>query len=499
MAERDGLLTYRPSLPGRPTYRVTEDDAEAIAAEPSAAQRHRIAKERGLQGPVPRAKAVLVDAATGGPRKPGDMGAYSTGRYVATIDGQRIEVDPEDIITPTRSSPPTRGGLRFDYGAPAGYLAQARRQKKEASKAKPKRGRKKPKAKAPRCPPRAPGLRTTFKSSAEAAKLFYDGNALFFDHVRDPYDGLRDVFDGIEVRVGKRDKKLGHTPKGQAILQAQPADAICKTLQAIFGRTRSRRWDEVDWPLIERLGESLQPYFEPYDPSEPSRPGLYWRPFLGELDSDALAELDPDTLGQVADCESRRELGAALERLREVYAANRKCAAGCRTFASVGNATTKLVPTPTSLVTEIVPRCSFTMRRQMPSPNPVPPWTAFGVKRGSNTRGRTSSGIPNPSSSTVIQTCASRIRVRTATTWSLPGQASNALTTRLVTNCTSFPREPAMFGTSPSSSSSVARRRAPPWTIAHAASTISLTSTASGSSDFELDRLFNSRTIPPMR
>ena len=41
---------------------------------------------------MPRAKAVLVDAATGGPRKPGDMGAYSTGRYVATIDGQRIEV-----------------------------------------------------------------------------------------------------------------------------------------------------------------------------------------------------------------------------------------------------------------------------------------------------------------------------------------------------------------------------------------------------------------------
>ena len=325
--ERDGLLTYRPSLPGRPTYRVTEDDAETIAAEPSTAQRHRIAKERGLQGPVPRAKAVLVDAATGGPRKPGEMGAYSTGRYVATIDGQRIEVDPEDIIIPTRSSPPTRGGLRFDYGAPAGYLAQARQKKEKASKTKPKRGRKKPKAKAkaPRCPPRAPGLRTTFKSSTEAAKLFYDGNALFFDHVRDPYDGLRDVFDGIEVRVGKHHKKLGHTPKGQAILQAQPADAIRKTLQAIFARTRTRRWDEVDWPLIERLGESLQPYFEPYDPSEPSRPGLYWRPFLGELDPDALAELDPDTLGQVADCESRRELGAALERLREVYAANRKC------------------------------------------------------------------------------------------------------------------------------------------------------------------------------
>lgn len=320
-AERDGLVTYRPSCDGqRSTYRVTEDDAEVIAAEPSAAQRHRIAAERGLQGPVPRARAVIIDGATGAPRKSGDLGATSTGRYVATIDGQDVEVDPEDIILPTRTQPPARGGLRFDYGAPAGYIARARRLAAEAS-GPPKAPKSKPTA----CPPRAPGIRATFKSSAEAAKAFYDGNALFFDHVRDPYDGLRDAFDGIEVRSGKRHKKLGQTKKGQAILEAPPAEAIRKTLQVIFGRTRSRRWEEVDWPLIERLGEALQPYFEPCDPREPNRPGLYWRPFLGELDADALAELDPDTLARVADCESRRELAAGLERLRKTYEASRTC------------------------------------------------------------------------------------------------------------------------------------------------------------------------------
>jgi len=327
--EHDGLIVYRPSDDGRrSTVRVTADDAEAIAAEPSATERHRIAEERGLRGRVPRARAVLVDAATGARRTSGDLGALSTGRYEATIDGQRVEVDPEDVLVPTRSSPPTRGGLHFDYGAPANYLARARQQKSETAKApKSKRGRKtKSKAKkAPTCPPRAPGIRATFKSSAEAARVFYEGNAQFFDHVRDPYDGLRDVFDGIEVRAGKRHKKLGQTKKGQTILEAPPAAAIRKTLQAIFGRTRSRRWDEVDWPLIERLGDALQPYFEPYDASEPNRPGLYWRPYLGDLDADALTELEPDTLRQLADCESRRELAAALESLRETYAANHSC------------------------------------------------------------------------------------------------------------------------------------------------------------------------------
>ncbi|MCR9165528.1 MAG: DUF3560 domain-containing protein [Nannocystaceae bacterium] len=329
--EHDGLVVYRPSDDGcRSTVRVTADDAEAISAEPSVAERHRIAEERGLRGRVPRARAVLVDPATGARRVSGDLGALPTGRYEAIIDGQRVEIDSEDVLIPTRSSPPTRGGLRFDYGAPANYLARARKQKAEAEANKTKRGRKKKgkasaKAKTPSCPPRAPGIRATFSSSAEAARVFYEGNTQFFDHVRDPYDGLRDVFDGIEVRVGKRHQKLGHTKKGQAILDASPAEAIRKTLQAIFGRTRSRRWDEVDWPLIERLGEALQPYFEPYGTAEPSRSGLYWRPYLGDLDADALAELDPDTLRELADCESRRELAAALESLRETYAANRSC------------------------------------------------------------------------------------------------------------------------------------------------------------------------------
>ena len=320
--EHDGLVHYRPVSKGkRERLLLTGADAQHVAAAPTTAERQRAARQRAMTGPVPRAHAVVLDAATGAPRRARDPGAVPTGRYVASIEGQDVEVDSEDIIGPVRRS--GAGGLRFDFGAPAGYLAQAR--KKNANAPKPKRPRKPKRKTQQTCPPRAPGLRSTFRSSAEAANVFYDGNALFFEHVRDPYDGLRDVFDGIEVRAGKRHKKLGATKKGQAILEASPAEAIRKTLQVIFGRTRSRRWDEVDWPLLEHLGESLQPYFEPYDPSEPSQSGLYWRPFLGDLDAQALAELDPDTLAQVADCESRRELAAALENLRETYAAKRSC------------------------------------------------------------------------------------------------------------------------------------------------------------------------------
>ena len=61
-----------------------------------------------------------------------------------------------------------------------------------------------------------------------------------------------------------------------------------------------------------------------------------------------------------------------------------------------GNSMVKVVPTPSSLSTVIVPPCSLTMPKLMAKPRPVPCPTSLVVKKGSKIRPRSSSRMPWP-------------------------------------------------------------------------------------------------------
>ena len=69
-----------------------------------------------------------------------------------------------------------------------------------------------------------------------------------------------------------------------------------------------------------------------------------------------------------------------------------------------GSTMRTVVPLPTSLWISMVPWCSWTTRRQMASPRPVPLPSSLVVKKGSMTLSRCSAGMPTPVSANSIST-----------------------------------------------------------------------------------------------
>ena len=184
--------------------------------------------------------------ATGEPVDPSEPGTRSTGRLVAEIDGETVEIDEEDLLGHGSDPDPRKRRYRFDADSPADYPGQAQA-KKTARAAKKDSSRIQKKAKA--------GLRDTFDSATKAAALFYEHNADFFDHARDPWDGLRDWMDGIEVRAGrgKGHRKLARTEAGKRILRQKHAAVAIRQLtrgQAVLAGGRSGKeahGDRTPW------------------------------------------------------------------------------------------------------------------------------------------------------------------------------------------------------------------------------------------------------------
>lgn len=266
----------------------------------------------------PRARREYVDTASGAPVEPGPPGskdgAAPTGRIVAEVEGVRVEVDPEDVVAAEGEHPRLQ---RFDYAARGGvvdYEARAAEARAELDAAEGRRAR-------------GPRFRETFSSPREAAETFYNENAAFFDHVRDPVDGVREWMDGVEVRSGKRFRKLYDTPRGAEILARanRPRSMIIDALAYVFGQARGRRWDAVDWDQIERLEVALIEYYEAPVGDEAAVRGVYWRPVFGRPTIEQLEELSPDEQAAVLEQEAAAEVRAALEELRESYAENRGC------------------------------------------------------------------------------------------------------------------------------------------------------------------------------
>ncbi|MCX4239483.1 hypothetical protein [Paraliomyxa miuraensis] len=268
---------------------------------------------------TPLARLEYVDVATGVPTDPNEPGTLSTGRIVADIDGETVEVDEEDLIGHGTDPDPRKRRYRFDVDSPADYPGQAQAMKAARKTAEAKKGKTK-KGKGAWT-----GLRHTFDSPAEAAKIFYDHNEDFFDNVIDPWDGLRDWMDGIEVRVGKGHRKLAKLPTGQRILGEKHASrAIRGALAYIMGKARGRQWTQVPWAQIERLGEALERYFETPS-SGPAVAGIYWHPFTGKVRAEDLDAMTPEQRASLREQESAKEISEQLDELKEAYARAKDC------------------------------------------------------------------------------------------------------------------------------------------------------------------------------
>lgn len=261
----------------------------------------------------PVARLEYVDVATGSSAHPSEPGTLSTGRVLATVDGEVVEIDREDLLGRGTDADPRKRTYRFDEESPADYEAQAK-----AKKADRKKRPKKSKGAVPK------GPRKTFDSASKAAALFYDNNAAFFDHIPDPWDGLRDWMDGLEVRVGKGHRKLAQTPAGKRILGNRHASqAIRSALAYLFGGAKGRRWEAVPWDQVDRLGEALESYFQA--PSDGGQPGLTWRPFTGTVRVEDLDAMSPEQRDAIRRQEAVKEIGEQLDPLRTAYERAKEC------------------------------------------------------------------------------------------------------------------------------------------------------------------------------
>ena len=267
------------------------------------------------QLPEPTARLEYVDVVTGEPTPATEPGTRSTGRIVAEIGGETVPIDEEDLIGRGTDPNPRTRRYQYDARSPADYPGQARAKKAARATTKTKRSKKATQV----------GLRKTFDSAAKAAQVFYDHNEDFFDHVRDPWDGLRDWMDGIEVRVGVGHRKLAQTAAGKRILgERHAAKAIRKAIAYVLGRAKGRRWEQVQWFDLDRLGEALAPYYDA-PTSGTGRSDLYWRPFTGEVRAEDLDAMSPEQRASIRDQESVREIGDQLEELRPAYARAKEC------------------------------------------------------------------------------------------------------------------------------------------------------------------------------
>jgi hypothetical protein len=245
-----------------------------------------------------RARLEFVDTAVGAPVKPAPArrrasdGAAPTGRVVAELEGEEVEVPPAAVLGREGSHPREQ---RFDYD-PAGVEPIERGRRKKVRAVKPR------------------SIRATFDDPKSAAKAFYDENEAFFDNIRDPHDGLREWLG-----------EVGTPPRDRArVLEKVGAPSIRAALALVFGRARGRRWDAVEWRDVEGLAAALEPYYEaPGDGT--GRRGLYWRPVVGDATAEQLEAMAPDQRAAARDWEAHEEIREGVATARELYERRKAC------------------------------------------------------------------------------------------------------------------------------------------------------------------------------
>lgn len=200
----------------------------------------------------PQAKREHLDMVTGARVKPGSPGSIDTGRYVMRVRPapgepfQVVEVDREDL-DPNKDS---FGVARETFGEYSGVAARQAKAQARALKKMPtfERGQE----------PKIPGTRETFDSPQQALEVFLTHNpSLWVVDWADVHDGVRDWMD--RVQMGKRGKRFNQTARGQEILElferGRDTKGLHELLLYIFGQAKKRRWDEVQWEMVDDLVE----------------------------------------------------------------------------------------------------------------------------------------------------------------------------------------------------------------------------------------------------
>lgn len=212
--------------------------------------------QSGWETPVrahnPQAKLEHRDLVTGERVRPGTPGSMATGHYVMRIRPgpsepfEVVEIDREDL-DPSKD---TFGVAKETYGRYRDDAAAQARARARELKRMPTFERDEE--------PRIPGARATFDDPPQALDLFLDHNpSLWVVDWADVYDGVRDWMDRIQP--GKRGKRFNKTARGQEILElfrdGLDTKGLHELLLYMFGQADGRRWENVNWMMIEELVE----------------------------------------------------------------------------------------------------------------------------------------------------------------------------------------------------------------------------------------------------
>ncbi len=168
-------------------------------------------------------------------------------------------------------------------------------------------------------------------------------------------------------------------------------------------------------------------------PARPSAASTTWQPF-----SRRRSARDWRISGLSSTISTRLPAGTAVEPRVLPSAGN---------SAGTGRLTTKVVPRPSALSTSIAPPWRFTMPQTTARPSPLP-WAPLVLKKGSNTRRRVSSDMPQPPSSARTTTWPPSVAVRKVNR-PPAGIASSALLSRLRNASRSSSAVPATKGILP--------------------------------------------------
>ena len=178
------------------------------------------------------------------------------------------------------------------------------------------------------------GVEETYRSAGKGARELYEANVFFEEAAAsDPVDAVTDWMDSVEVRRGKSYKSLNKTKKGQAILaelaSGNEFKGMLDLLTWILTQNRSKRWDQVDWRMIQSLTEALA---DPWDRNvrrEEFASAGAMDSFPAASGQDPLAQvlggLAPKVEQAAIVAGNLSQLELVLDEIREAYKAARSC------------------------------------------------------------------------------------------------------------------------------------------------------------------------------
>lgn len=278
---------------------------------------------------------VWRDRVTAEPRPPGTAGAVPVETWAASWAGKVYDVGPEhvDLAQPryrlTAAGRQVVEALHAEASKLEAWEQKARKKRKPGRKAKVS-------ATWDRA---APLARTSFRSASEAAKEFIAHNEEQVSGLAqgDMRDALRDWMDGFEVRRGRTFKRANQTAKGREILDAAKVISSTKPIRLalvwLFSQSKSKRYEDVPWGLVDGLAEALIPACK----DEQERQGGFtegevcggwsWYPLTsGALSEKAIRwQLGPAAQLQAAEAKNAAELGGHVSELVRAFAKVRAC------------------------------------------------------------------------------------------------------------------------------------------------------------------------------